>query len=179
MKTIMLTLLFSGFSILGYAQSKDDKTKTDGKVTIEELPEIVIKNAGKDFSVYIPEKSPDWTIKNLQNQFIAYDLGKDYQGYENYLVTMSMEKGSLAATYDEKGKLVRVVENYKDIQLPGAVIYGVYKAFPGWQIINDKFLYTQEDGNVTQKQYALKIKKNSEVRKLIVSPKGDILQGLN
>ena len=140
------------------------------------LPEIVIKKAGADFSVYIPDKNPDSNIKRVEEKFIAYDLGKDNEGYDEYLLVMQIKKGTLAATYDEKGKLIRVVENYKNVILPSQVIYSVYKKFPGWKIVNDKFLYTQEEGDIIKKQYNLKIKKNKEVRKITVRPNGEIVK---
>lgn len=87
-----------------------------------------------------------------------------------------MKNGSLAATYNDKGKLFRVVENYKNVKLPSAVIYSVYKKYPGWSIVNDKFLYTQEDGDIIKKQYHIQIKKDSETSKLVVHPNGDIIK---
>ena len=101
---------------------------------------MVIKSAGKDFSIYLPDKNPDQNVRALEEKFVSYDLGKDYEGYENYLVTMETKNGSLSATYNENGKLLSVVENYKNVRLPSAVIYSIYKSFPGWKIVNDKFL---------------------------------------
>jgi hypothetical protein len=65
-------------------------------------------------------------VRTLEDSFIAYDLGKNYEGYETYLVYMEI-KGSLSATYNENGKLISVIEKYKDVKLP-LLIYSVYKA---------------------------------------------------
>ncbi|MDI1305227.1 MAG: hypothetical protein PSX42_10345 [bacterium] len=166
MKSFIVILFILGFTTISYSQ---DTTKVDGNIKIEELPAVVIKKAGKDFSVYLPDRNADLKVRNLEDKFIAYDLGKDYEGYENYLVIMETKSGSLSATYDENGKLTRVVERYQNVKLPSSVVYTVYKAFPGWQIINDKYLYSQEDN--------LKIKKDKETRKLVVSADGEILKG--
>ena len=176
MKSLIVFLLFFSFVISSYSQKKPQKE--EGKIDVINLPEIVIKKAGADFSVYIPDKNPDGNVKRVQEKFIAYDLGKDNEDYDEYLLVMQIKKGTLAATYDEKGKLIRVVENYKNVVLPSQVIYSVYKKFPGWTIVNDKFLYTQEEGDIIKKQYNLKIKKNKEVRKLVVRPNGEIVKGL-
>ena len=176
MKSLIVFLLFFGFVISSYSQKKPQRE--EGKIDVINLPEIVIKKAGADFSVYIPDKNPDGNVKRVQEKFIAYDLGKDNEDYDEYLLVMQIKKGTLAATYDEKGKLIRVVENYKNVVLPSQVIYSVYKKFPGWTIVNDKFLYTQEEGDIIKKQYNLKIKKNKEVRKLVVRPNGEIVKGL-
>lgn len=177
MKTLLMILMFLGMANFAVAQEKIDSMKNEG-LKAEELPEVVIKNAGKDFSVYLPDKNPDRSVKSLQQQFIAYDLGKDYEGFSNYLVILEGQKGTLSATYNENGKLTRVVEDYKNVMLPSKVIYAVYKEFPGWDFVNDKFLYTQEDGDIVKKQYHIKIKKDNEVRKLVVRPDGEFITGL-
>ena len=176
MKTFIVILLFLGFAASSYSQKKTEKE--EGKMDIINLPEIVIKKAGADFSVYVPDDNPDQNVRRLEEKFVAYDLGKDYEGNENYLVTMDVKNGSLAATYDENGKLIRVVENYKNVVLPSNVIYSIYKNFPDWTIVNDKFLYTQTEGDIVKKQYNVKIKKNDDVRKLVVQPDGEIVKGL-
>lgn len=175
MKALTIMLLFFGFTAFAQEQITDELSSS--KLKIEELPEAVIKSAGKDFSIYLPDKNPDLYVQALQGKFIAYQLGKDYEGYENYLVIMEGDKGSLTASYNANGKLTRVVENYKDVRLPNAVIYSVYSQFPDWEFVNDKFLYTQKDGDIIKKQYHIKIKKDDQVRKLVVKPNGEILEG--
>lgn len=177
MKTFFVILLFLGFTS-SYSQNKQETNKQEGKMNVINLPEIVIKKAGKDFSIYIPDKNPDPKVKKIEENFIAYDLGKDYEGNENYLVTMKIKNGSLAATYNENGKLIRVVENYKNVILPSEVIYSIYRNYPEWSIINDKFLYTQADGDIRKNQYNVKIKKNKEIRKLVVRANGEIVKVL-
>ena len=176
MKTFIVVLLFLGSVGFSYSQKKTEKE--EGKMDIINLPEIVIKRAGADFSVYVPDENPDQNVKRLEEKFIAYDLGKNYQGNEEFLLTMETKKGTLAATYNEKGKLIPVVENYKNVILPSQVIYSIYKNFPEWTIVNDKFLYTQTDGDIVKKQYNVKIKKNDDIRKLVVRPDGEIVKGL-
>jgi hypothetical protein len=66
-----------------------------------------------DFSVYLPDRNADPKVRALQDSFIAYDLGVNYEGYDTYLVYMEIKGGSLSATYNENGKLISVVENYK------------------------------------------------------------------
>ena len=170
MKSLIIIILFS-FSFTAFSQETEK-----GKIKIEELPGVVIKRVGTDFSVYIPDNNPDQRVKMVEEKFIAYDLGKDTEGYEEYLVVMEVKDGSLTATYNENGKLVRVVENFKNVRLPSDVIYSIYRTYPGWSIVNDSFLYTQEDGDVIKKQYNVKIKKDKEVVKLLVRPNGEILK---
>lgn len=172
MKSFIIILLFLGITSSSYSQDETEK----GKMKIEELPGVVIKRIGSDFSIYIPDNNPDQSVKAVEEKFIAYDLGKENEGYEEYLLIMEVKNGSLAATYDEKGKLTRVVEDFRNVKLPSHVIYSVYRTYPQWSIVNDRFLYTQEEGDVIKKQYNLKIKKGKETRKLVVRQNGEILK---
>ena len=172
MKSIIIILLFLGLTSVSYAQVENEK----GEMKIEELPGVVIKRIGTDFSIYLPDNNPDQRVRAIEEKFIAYDLGKEHEGFEEYLLVTKSKAGSLVATYNEKGKLTRVVENYEKVKLPHQVIYSIYKNYPQWTIVNDKFLYTQRDGDVTKKEYNITIKKGKETRKLVVRPNGEILK---
>lgn len=175
MKTIPIIFMFCSV-LLTHAQSNSQNSIIEENIELEDLPEIVITKIGDDFSFYLTDKNPDLSIQNLQNHFIAYDLGKDYEGYENYLVLMRNEKGTLTATYNQNGKLVRVVEKYENVTLPDKIIFSVFKNYPGWGIVNDKYLYTQADGDVLKKQYKLKIKNGNKTKRITLSPSGEILK---
>lgn len=170
MKSLII-ILFLSISIASNAQETEK-----GKIKIEELPGVVIKRVGTDFSIYVPDNNPDQRVKTVEDKFIAYDLGKDAEGAEEYLVVMEVKNGSLSATYNENGKLVRVVEEFKNVKLPSDVIYSIYRTYPGWTIVNDKFLYTQEEGDIIKKQYNVKIKKDKEIIKVVVRPNGEIIK---
>ncbi|MBP9793503.1 MAG: hypothetical protein KBC56_05830 [Flavobacterium sp.] len=152
--------------------------KQDVELSSDELPTVVIKNAGDDFSVYLPDRNPDQRVRQLQDKFIGYNLGKNEEGFDEFLVLFEGEDASLAATYNEKGKLIRVVEKYQNVKLPRKVIFSVYKEYPDWTIVQDKFLYTQKDGDVLKKQYNLKIKNGNQTKKIVVKPNGDLLADL-
>src|SRR4051812_6664238 len=117
MKTVLIIVLVLGVHISSFSQSQLSEGNNEKKMKSVELPEIVIRNAGKDFSYYLPDKNPDPGVQKLQSEFIAYNLGKDYEGYDNFLVILEGENGMLTATYDSKGKLTSVVEKYSNTKL--------------------------------------------------------------
>lgn len=174
MKSLITILLFFGLVYTSYSQDKP--SEEDENVKMNELPELVISKAEKDFSVYIHDNNPDESVRKIQDKFVAYKIGKDYEGFEEYLLVMRLKKGSLTATYNEKGKLTHVVESYRDVVPPRTVMLSVHKAFPDWRIISDKLVYMQSNGNITENQYHLKIKKDNETKKLIVRPNGEIIK---
>lgn len=171
MKAFIMSIACLGFYGFSYAQHRLEEESMKPEL----LPELVIKNISKDFSAYLPDDNPDLSVKNIQEKFAAYDLGKDYEGYSNYLVVMKCDKGKLSASYDENGKLTSVVEKYTNVKLPNEVIYSVYHQFPGWEFVNDKYLYTQKKGDIVNKQYQIQIKKDGKTLNLKVHPNGQIL----
>jgi hypothetical protein len=175
MKTFIITLLFLGLALSSYSQDKMMKDG-EGPIKAEELPAIVIKRAGTDFSVYIPSGNTDSDVKALEQKFVAYDIGKDYEGFENYLLIMDTKDGSLNATYNENGKLVRVVENYKNVKLPNEVVFSIYRTYPEWKIVNDKFLYTQEEGDIINNLYNLKLEKGKQTLRIKIRANGEIIK---
>ena len=178
MKTIVLTLLC--MTSLVFSQNRNNLSDLNNdNLELRELPEIVLTKIGDDFSIYLPEKHPDLNVQQMQDFFMAYDLGKDYEGFDTYLVIMKNEKGTLTAKYDHKGKLINVIEKYENIILPNEVLYAVTKTFPGWDIVNDKYLYAQSEGHIDKKEYSVKIKKERKTKKLLLSSNGEILKGLD
>lgn len=142
------------------------------------LPEVVLKQAGEEFSVYYPDaKNSDSRIAEIEKTFISYDLGKDFEGYESYLLLFKIDNGYLAAEFNEKGKLLSVVEKFKNSRLPEKVRISLAEKFPDWKLIKDRYLYVQKDGSVTRKEYKIIMQKDNKIRRVIVNDKGDILRG--
>ena len=108
----------------------------------------------------------------FKNRFNIINLVQCGKCSRSLLARYATMKGQ----YDENGKLTRIVENYKNVILPTQVIYSIYKAYPKWTIVNDKFLYTQEAGDVIKKQYNVKIKKDNEVKRIVIKSDGEILK---
>lgn len=175
MKTIIVLFCLC-LTISSYSQVDYINGYGEGNVKMSELPEVVIKGVGNDFSVYLPDKNPNSSQKALEEKFIAYRLGKDYQGYDNYLIIMEVDKGSLVATYNKNGKLIGVVEKYKNIKPPTGVIRAIYEKYPGWEIVSGKYTYSQEDGKIKDKNYKIKIRKDNEVRKILIHSDGAIAE---
>jgi hypothetical protein len=75
---------------------------------------------------------------------------------------MKTKDGSLSATYNDKGKLIRVVEEYKNV-LPNEVIYSSTVHILLIPIVNDKYCTPKRKAMIL-KQYNLKIKGKRTLR---------------
>lgn len=111
MKKLMSLILMVGFIFGAYAQNDTYEELLESG----SLPEIVLKKAGEEFSVYLPDKHPDARVTRLQNEFISYNLDDKIDGENSYYIIFYAEDATLAARFSEKGKLLSVVEQYKKV----------------------------------------------------------------
>jgi hypothetical protein len=175
MKTLMVIALILGAHITTLSQNMINTGNDEGGTKFVEPHKIVVKNAGKKFSYYLPDDNQSLSVKKLESDFVAYNISNDSEDYESSYVVIREGKGVLMANYDSNGKLIRVEEKYYDTQLPMSIIQSVYKAYPGWQIVKDKYVYSQKNGEMTKREYFLKLKKENEIIKLKVNPTGDVI----
>jgi hypothetical protein len=88
---------------------------------VEELPAVVIKRITLIFQSIFLIIILTKTCQKIRGKFIAYDIGTDHE-LESYLLIMQTKNSSLSATYNGKGKLIRVVRII-DVRLPNEVIF--------------------------------------------------------
>ncbi|WP_016989833.1 hypothetical protein [Flavobacterium sp. ACAM 123] len=83
MKTLIITLLFLDLTVCSYSQ---EKVKKEEIMKVANLPAVVIKSVGDDFSVYLPDNNPDKDVRRLEEPFTAFDIGKAYEDAESNLL---------------------------------------------------------------------------------------------
>jgi hypothetical protein len=151
-------------------------TKKTEALKIEELPEVLISPVKKDLSKYTPDNNPDASVRNIQNEFLSYKVDNECKKFDEYLVTLENKKGSLVATYNEKGVLMSITEKYVNVELPREVINSVYLSYPEWIIAKSKFEYSQQKGQILKKTYLLQLKKEDKTQNIRVSSTGEIIK---
>ncbi|WP_269242221.1 hypothetical protein [Flavobacterium limnophilum] len=169
MKTIITFALCFCFFTASYSQDKKPET-----LKIEKLPEVVISPAKKDLSKYTPDNNPDAAVRNIQNEFLSYKVDDECKNFDEYLVTLENKKGSLVATYNEKGMLKFVSEKYVNVELPREIINSVYISYPEWKITKSKFEYSQQKGQILKKAYYLKLEKDNQIQNILITSIGEI-----
>jgi hypothetical protein len=177
MKSFISLIVVLALTMTTLAQETNNVNELNEFSKNIKLPAVVIKKVGEDFSIYLPEiENLDRKIHYIQNKFIAYDLGKDFEGYDNYLVTLKIKDAILIATYNEKGKLIEVVEKYSNVKLPKKVANSISEKYPGWHIIKGKYTYSQENGAVKTRQYDILLKKDNKAKKIVLTNNGEELK---
>jgi len=143
-----------------------------------DLPAVVLKKAGDEFSVYYPDNlNPDSMVLELENKFISYKIDNDFQGKESYLLLLEIEDGFLSAEFNKNGKLISVVEKFENVKLPEKIRKSLSEKFPEWIMVKDKFLYVQRQGEVKRKEYRIIMKKGKKAKRVTVNTEGEIIRG--
>jgi hypothetical protein len=143
-----------------------------------ELPAVVLKKAGEEFSIYYPDNTnPDSRVVELENSFVSYNLGKDFEGHDSYLLVLEVEGGILSATFNDIGKLLSVVERYDNAKLPETVRKSLAEKFPEWTLVRDKFVYIQKRGEVKRKEYKIIMKKDNKIKRVVLNEEGVVIRG--
>jgi len=174
MKKLCMYLLIIGLGIPVFAQEK----QSDDFYESNELPAVVLKKAGDEFSVYYPDNTnPDSRVLKLENKFISYKIENDFQGKTEYLLLLEIEGGALAATFNKKGKLISVVEKFENTKLPEKIRKKLAVEYPEWNLVKDKFLYVQKIGKIKRKEYKIIMKKGNKIKRIVVDEDGMIIRG--
>ncbi len=174
MKKLCVYLFVLGMVFPVYTQEEG----VEEYIESSDLPAIVLKKAGNEFSVYYPDNlNPDSRVLELENKFISYKIGNDFQGKESYLLLLEIENGFLSATFNGKGKLISVVEKFENVKLSEKIRSSLAEKFPEWKMMKDRFLYVQRHGEVKRKEYRIIMKKGKKVRRVTVNEDGEIIRG--
>lgn len=171
-KSMYLLVIGMIFPVLAQENLFDDLYESG------DLPAVVLKKAGEEFSIYYPDnKNPDSRILKLEKTFISYKLKAEEGESEAYLLLFKLDDGFLSASFNEKGKLISVIEKFRNVKLPELVRKNLAEKFPEWSLVKDKYLYVQRNGSVRVKEYKVIIKKGNKIRRVILNEDGVIIRG--
>ena len=174
MKTVFLGLLFLGFANLSFSQSSNE---------IEEvqLADVVISPLNLSYLNAVHDVNTPEVVKQLEKKVAKFDVtespvfDKQFEAYEVIFKDASSNSGSIIATYNSEGKILKSFEKFNDVTLPPAVRKAIYKEYPGWTIHSDTYLVSYYLNEDIKKVYKLKIKKDNEKKTLKVGIDGKLI----
>lgn len=144
----------------------------------ETLPEVTVRALRYKYLDAVTQGEVAQPVRMLQRQAAVYDVKKSpYYDDESdtYFISFQIPDGAILATYDSSGKLLRTVENYKNVALPKAVTQAVMGRFPQWSIPKDTYLVNYYDESGARKMYKLTLENGSKRIRVKLNEKGDFL----
>ena len=118
----------------------------------------------------IDSKETPLSVKELEEEVAFYNLKESdlySDEYDGYKVSFYIPKGSIVATYDKDGKILRTIERFNNVKLPRSILEGIAQRYPDWSIAEDAYKVDYYgDRGIAKKQYKVKLE-NENIRKTL------------
>lgn len=165
MKTILLGLIFLGFTNLMHSQNELAYVKVNIEAPVKIFDNAMINsNYFNSFDKKISSKR----VRKFQKVVAKYDIKSSdvYTSDEEYSYTVVFEEGEnqIEAEYNQAGEIVKCSEFFKNIRLPYQISADIAKQYPGYEFKevmckiaydnekNQQVLYTVEIQNDTNRR---------------------------
>lgn len=172
MKKLLIGLLFMGFTSLNFGQAPSEdmaELALDG---------ITLVPANLSYLSIVSSGTKALKVLNLQRAAAAFDITKAAEYNRNarlHHFSFDQKEGHIFATYDGSGRIVRSDESYKDVILLPPTRNRLYKTFPDWEIVGNKYSVLYKLGKETEKVYKIKLKNGNQIKRIKCDPQGKIL----
>ena len=162
----LMCSLFAGITINSFSQ--------------ELLSGVTVVSLNYKYIKSVDDTSAAAPVRMLEHRAASYDVTKSefYEDdTENYFISFYIPDGKILAMYDNKGKLLRTAEKYKNVSLPETVKQSVTTKYPGWKISQDTYLvnYYSESKYPTSKVYKLILENGTKRMRVKTNEKGEIV----
>ncbi|HET7360726.1 MAG TPA: hypothetical protein VFI78_02215 [Salinimicrobium sp.] len=168
MKRIVFYLLFLGLVSTGQAQEAIEMNPVNVKSTTFSMK---LHPATNSTNFMIPEKQAGVfhsnPLKFAESNFNIQQLikGNDSK-YDAYQVSFKSPKGKLIVNYDENGEIKSTFQKFKNVLLPYETGLSVYRHYPGWDIVSNKYVAASRNGEIKREFYKIKLQNGKKSKSL-------------
>jgi len=146
MKTYVFAVICLVFTTTIFAQSKIEKVKNS------------------DYLMNVNQKDTPQRVSKLQNIVANYKI-QDAEVFERktkstYDVIFKETNGSITATYNTDGNIIKTVEKFRDLKLPYALAKEIFKQNPSWNLKGNSQTTSYDETNGSVKIYSITIQKD-------------------
>lgn len=154
MKTLIFLQFALGFTLFGYSQTV-------------KLPETVISINANYLNMIDLENSCKY-VKKLEETLLNYDHSELTDLYDSihdiYKVTFKITGGTIVASFNKEGKILKTYEKYNNIKLPQLVMQAISEKYPNCSILEDVYVVKYHcDEDALKQEYRVKIKSKNMV----------------
>lgn len=102
-------------------------------------------------------------MKNLIPMFNESD--------QSFTVNFNSNKGRLIASFNEKGELLSTSQNFENVALPLNLHRELYRNYPGWKMISNKYVAIGNSTSVEKQEFHIKLKKGKLTKNISLKNK--------
>lgn len=168
MKKILLGLMVIGFASQAFCQDPEPI----------ELSEVIVKPVNYRYLDQVDSRLAAVPVKMLERKVASFDIKEqDYyqDDFDYYTVSFFIPEGKIVAVYDQEGNVLRTIEKFKDIKLPGAVMDAIADRFPKWKVVSDVYRVKYNDNSGAKQTYKLRLENRDKSMKVKINENGEFL----
>ncbi len=161
MKTILIGLSLLGLTNLAHPHSNNGGNGESLRREI--LP------SNQTYLCSVQENSSSGLVLTLQNMAAEFDPKTSLwmeKGSTIFNITFHKGSGTIQATYDSNGNIIKTIEKYNNVSLPASVRNSVWKEYQGYQITRSSYEISYAGGKRTKAFYKVWLEKEGNKKKL-------------
>lgn len=142
------------------------------------LPEVKVSAINYKYLSMVDDEELAIPIRKLEERVATFDL-KNSEFYEInkrvHHLNFKTPEGTIQATYDNDGKLLKVVEKFKGVAIPASLALSVSDKYPNWRITKGVYRVSYYDKAGVTKTYKLLLVNGDEKQWLKLNDKGELI----
>lgn len=173
MKTLLISAIILGFVTGGYAQGNSNRLNLKIK---KENPKTASINS--NYLSKVSKGTVSFRVLELQNSVADFNLLKSplFKGNgKNYLVSFGKTNGKIYVTFDDHGKVIYSIGQFRNVVFPKPVQRIIYKTYPGWYVLSNSYNSNYSNNGDVENIYKVKIGKGQLQKRLKINEQGKIL----
>lgn len=172
MKRISTLILVFGWVLISYSQNVIQLE--EARLNFDPTAEIVFEDYENGI-VKVKEKySTQFQLDAINFMKKNFDVQRFIEAQDNIsgdlIVTAKSSKGYMTAIFNDKGKMVKNYQQFKDIALPYSIRNQVYSQNKGWTITSNKYIASGREDHIDKQKYTVKLQKGKEKTKMKIIP---------
>lgn len=183
MKNLLIGLFVLGLTSLGSAQNPEMDDEKVLALNMDNNAPTFKKNVSafstdNSYLSLVKEEATSNHVRFLEDKVSRCDVTKlsKFDGRsETFEVVFKANKGSIIATYDNKGNVLTTIERFKDVKIPVIVRNTVYQEYPGWTTHGNSYSVSYIKNEGAKKIYKIQIRKGNLKKKLKIDSEGNLI----
>lgn len=106
--------------------------------------------------------------KNFDIQNFIDQMGSG--SYDTYAVEFRNKKGHLTANFDNKGKLLGIAQDFRDIVVPLDVARELVKNHKGWLMTKNRYLASGKGDLIDKELFRITLRNGEDTRRIKIIP---------
>lgn len=160
MKKLVLSFVVLGCTSLGFSQILEPVSEVA-------LDEVTVIHSNYYQSVSEGVASP--SVLKLESEVACYDITKSpvFNDKSDWFeVAFEQPNGSILATFDKEGKVIRTSERFNDITFPQAIRDEIYGEYPGWIANQNSYQVSYNTTGGIKRTYKVELHKDNVRKRL-------------